>query len=44
MLTISIDEADRNLADTIARVATDRQPSGIGDGGDAEVALQRYDE
>ena len=39
MQTISVDEAGRNLADTIARVAGSRQPLGIGDNGSAEVAL-----
>jgi PAS domain S-box-containing protein len=39
MLTIGIDEASRNLADTIARVAGDRQPLGIGENGSAEVVL-----
>jgi PAS domain S-box-containing protein len=39
MLTISIDEAGRNLGDTIARVAGDRQPLGIGENGNAEVVL-----
>lgn len=39
MRTISIDEAGGNLADTIARVAGERQPLGIGNNGIAEVAL-----
>lgn len=39
MLTVSIDEASRNLADTIARVAADRQPLGLGEDGNVEVAL-----
>lgn len=39
MLTVGIDEASRNLADTIARVADDRQPLGIGENGSAEVVL-----
>lgn len=39
MLTIGIDEASRNLADTIARVAADRQPLGLGEDENVEVAL-----
>ena len=39
MRTISIDEAGGNLADTIARVAGERQPLGIGNNGIAEVVL-----
>ncbi len=39
MLTVGIDEASRNLADTIARVTGDRQPVGIGENGSAEVML-----
>jgi prevent-host-death family protein len=39
MQTISSDEAGRNLADTIARVAGGRQPLAIGEKGKAEVVL-----
>lgn len=39
MLTISIDEASRNLADTIACVAADRQPLGLDEDGNVHVAL-----
>ena len=44
MPTISIDEASRNLADTIARVAGDRQPLRLEQNGRADVVLVPADE